>query len=138
MDVDADDFVALDFSAIRDAWDEKPAAETKAPTKADSVDPRDELLPPLHRLRIANATAEDAEQPTADHVEAAAPGKITIAVQLDKANPLQEARWVKTGEVDEWIAQNTGNSASETGWQGKIKIMDPEPVRATTLIMPVV
>lgn len=116
LDDDSDDFIPLDISALREAWEKRKAEDKES-------DADDELLPPLHRLRIAHDDVE---------VKAETPHKLTLSCQLDKSNPLQEARWVRSGEVDEWIEQNT-SSSGEAGWRGKIQVVDPEPVRSLDL-----
>lgn len=65
----------------------------------------------------------------------------TIKAFLDRVNPLTEARWVKTGDVEGWINQLDGSSSRTPGaaaeerrehavalWRGKISVADPEPV----------
>lgn len=39
-------------------------------------------------------------------------GFITVTVYLDRYNPLTEAKWVRTGTPDDWIASVLGNLAS--------------------------
>ena len=54
--------------------------------------------------------------------------EITIAAYLDRMNPLTEARWVKTGDVEAWIAQLAVTNGTASKWKGKITVSDPDPV----------
>jgi hypothetical protein len=77
---------------------------------------------------------------------------ITIVARLDRANPLTEAKWVRTGSPDDWIMSVVGtslqlpkgtlsgpSSASPnllppvSAWKGKIKVADPDAVRLSFL-----
>jgi hypothetical protein len=71
---------------------------------------------------------------------------VTFHVFLDLENPLSVPRWVKTGDVDDWLQtmfgasamsvkgvngkQDEGSDSTPTrGWEGKITVVDPDPVR---------
>jgi 20S proteasome subunit alpha 6 len=71
---------------------------------------------------------------------------VTFHVFLDLENPLSVPRWVKTGDVDDWLQTMFGVSATikngvngslvkreegseNRGWEGKITVVDPDPVR---------
>lgn len=63
------------------------------------------------------------------------PDHITVVATMDRANPLTEARWVKTGEVEQWILSLALANGSDikkeeqlSAWRGKIEVVDPEPV----------
>lgn len=60
---------------------------------------------------------------------------VTFHVFLDNENPLSVPRWVKTGDVDDWLQSMFGASAGRKnatvnvkGWEGKITVVDPDPV----------
>jgi 20S proteasome subunit alpha 6 len=61
------------------------------------------------------------------------PSSITLVVHLDSRRPLSEPKWVKTGDVQEWIKGMLGRmfwaagDAAE-GWEKRIKVVDPDPV----------
>lgn len=84
----------------------------------------DHLLPPLHRLLEQFSESADGLK--------ISPGvnkdQITIIAYLDRSNPLTEARWVKTGDVEAWINQLGLSSDVNTEWKGKIIVTDPDPV----------
>ncbi|KIM27496.1 hypothetical protein M408DRAFT_24437 [Serendipita vermifera MAFF 305830] len=69
---------------------------------------------------------------------------VTFHVFLDLEHPLSVPRWVKTGDVDDWlqtifgaplpgakgvgVKQEDGSESALTkGWEGKISVMDPDP-----------
>lgn len=60
------------------------------------------------------------------------PAKITLTAHLDKERPLSEPRWVKSGDVQEWLRSMFGRmfwvagDAAE-GWEKKIEVADPDP-----------
>ena len=51
-------------------------------------------------------------------------------VYLDKDKPLSEPKWVKTGDIDEWLKNMFGQAKNEgrASWNGKIEVVDPDPV----------
>lgn len=120
MDVEADDYVVIDRSALELAW----ATETETVDLSEST--LDHLLPPLHHLLDAQAQAAAKN----DDLEIiSGKNQFTIVVTIDKVNPLTEARWVKTGEVDAWMHTLALDSKSATSqWKGKITVSDPDPV----------
>ncbi|KAJ7117299.1 hypothetical protein C8R43DRAFT_1036986 [Mycena crocata] len=77
-------------------------------------------------------------QPTADSndfppfSQASTPSAITLMVHLDVARPLSEPKWVKTGDIPEWLKSIFGRmfwfagDASES-WEKKIVVSDPDP-----------
>ncbi|KAI5475169.1 proteasome subunit alpha type 1 [Pseudohyphozyma bogoriensis] len=134
LDPEADDYVVMDREALEDAWrggdnyhdEERPAEED------------DTLLPPLHHLLDPNPPQPDPAALLQGEGLAIAPGfnksHITIVASLDRVNPLTEARWVKTGEVDAWIlslsisnGQDPKKKDGVSEWKGKIHVYDPDP-----------
>jgi 20S proteasome subunit alpha 6 len=58
---------------------------------------------------------------------------ITLLVYLDTTRPLSEPKWVKTGDIPEWLKSLFGRmfwfagDAAES-WEKKITVSDPDPV----------
>jgi len=54
-----------------------------------------------------------------------------MALSLDKEKPLSEPKWVKTGDIEDWLKALFGPVKSESqqvaSWSGKIIIADPDP-----------
>ena len=55
-------------------------------------------------------------------------------VHLDKERPLSEPKWVKTGDVQEWLKSMFGRmfwvaGEAADGWEKKLEVVDPDPVR---------
>jgi 20S proteasome subunit alpha 6 len=61
------------------------------------------------------------------------PLAVTLIVHLDTARPLSEPKWVKTGDIPEWLKSLFGRmfwfagDAAES-WEKKIIVSDPDPV----------
>ena len=68
--------------------------------------------------------------------------KITIICDLETKQPLTEPRWVRNGDIEEWIEQTVSGAslnyfkhiiakeqhmAARIGWNGKINVVDPDP-----------
>ena len=121
----------MDRNALERAWDAK---QDEDGADGVAVDP---LLPPFHHL-------VDGSRVTAVLEAAGAPitapstftkSQITIVATLDRTNPLTEARWVKTGEIEPWILSLGIASGLDvkadmiSEWRGKITVADPDPVR---------
>jgi hypothetical protein len=55
---------------------------------------------------------------------------LTLIVYLNKKRPLSEPKWCRTNSADEWLYETFGSRKgfSETGWRGKLEIVDPDPV----------
>ena len=57
-----------------------------------------------------------------------------LTAYLDKEKPLSEPRWVKTGDVHDWLKSMFGRmfwvsgDAAADGWEKKIEVMDADPV----------
>jgi len=58
------------------------------------------------------------------------PTKLSLVIHLDTEKPIPEAKWVKTGDVHEWVRSTFGRIFSDAseGWEKKIVIQDPDPV----------
>jgi 20S proteasome subunit alpha 6 len=58
------------------------------------------------------------------------PSKLSLVIHLDTEKPIPEARWVKTGDVHEWVRSTFGRIFSDAseGWERKIAVQDPDPV----------
>ncbi|GAA5827419.1 hypothetical protein JCM3770_003966, partial [Rhodotorula araucariae] len=124
LDVAADDFVVMDRAALALAW----SAESEGGSP-------DSLLPPLHRLVVSPTLNKNGESAAASAPPLTLSHEvITVLAQLDRKNPLTEARWVKTGEVENWILSlgisggaNPKDMDNLSAWRSKIKIVDPDP-----------
>uniref|UniRef100_A0A0W0FL96 Proteasome subunit alpha type 1 n=1 Tax=Moniliophthora roreri TaxID=221103 RepID=A0A0W0FL96_MONRR len=51
---------------------------------------------------------------------------LTLVAYLDKQRPLSEPRWAKSGDIQEWLRTEFGNSVTH-GWEKKIIVADPDP-----------
>ncbi|KIK43224.1 hypothetical protein CY34DRAFT_804079 [Suillus luteus UH-Slu-Lm8-n1] len=83
---------------------------------------------PLPTLSEASSTDETLPS----FSKATLPSKITLMVHLDTERPLSEPKWVKSGDVQEWLKSMfgrmfwvAGNAAD--GWEKKIAVVDPDP-----------
>jgi 20S proteasome subunit alpha 6 len=61
------------------------------------------------------------------------PSEVTLLVHLDRARPLSEPKWVKSGDVQEWLKSMFGRmiwlpGEVVGGWEKKIEVVDPDPV----------
>ncbi|KAF8324468.1 uncharacterized protein EI90DRAFT_3157376 [Cantharellus anzutake] len=67
-----------------------------------------------------------------------APTVVNLTAYLDRLKPLSEPKWVRTGDIEEWLSAvfdsrtKKGSDAREV-WSGKIKVTDPDPVIHTIL-----
>ncbi|KAK4049504.1 hypothetical protein OIO90_005455 [Microbotryomycetes sp. JL221] len=134
LDQETDDFYVIDRFSLEHAWSkEDPVTGDEHAASADTS-ATDPLLPPLHHLL---KEAELSNDGTVKHEGLAfTPGfkrdQITIVAHLDRANPLTEARWVKTGEVEQWIISlglTNGQDPRKdklSEWRGKIAVVDPD------------
>ncbi|KAH9950080.1 hypothetical protein B0H21DRAFT_724715 [Amylocystis lapponica] len=64
--------------------------------------------------------------------KATLPTKLSLVVHLDRERPLSEPRWVKTGDVQEWLKSMFGRmfwvaGDAADGWERKIEVVDPDP-----------
>lgn len=136
LDPENDDYIVIDRASLELAWRQQ-AAEQDPTEPTEQAEPTflDPLLPPLHHLLAEHVpTAVNLLQGEGLSVSAGFnKTHITIVATLDRQNPLTEARWVKTGEVEPWIASlnlATDKKESVSEWRGKITISDPDPVRS--------
>ncbi|KAG0150812.1 hypothetical protein CROQUDRAFT_668414 [Cronartium quercuum f. sp. fusiforme G11] len=150
LDQEIDDYVIIDRATLEATWN---AEESKSRVKSESESPmkksvngeeagaveeaedeeneeviHDPLLPPLHRLFKAIGGEEEELKVTTSFKQ----DMILVVARLDTANPLTEAKWVRTGDVDSWISQMTGRifkpeDKTECGWRRKITVVDPDP-----------
>lgn len=58
------------------------------------------------------------------------PSKLSLVIYLDTEKPIPETKWVKTGDVHEWIRSTFGRIFSDVseGWEKRIAVQDPDPV----------
>lgn len=122
----------IDRASLERSWNGRSQATPADDDKDEPVE-RDTLLPPLHQLIVDATSDEQAEGITV--VPTFSPDHITVVATMDRANPLTEARWVKTGEVEQWILSLALANGSDikkeeqlSAWRGKIEVVDPEPV----------
>lgn len=137
LDPEADDYVVIDRVSLEQAWpiDAPPPPPTDESTEVDAdTSPTDTLLPPLHHLLAAATSVADGSNEGLSLLPGFNKDEITVVAHLDKVNPLTEARWVKTGEVEQWIIslglQNGQDPKKDqlSEWRGKIVVADPDPV----------
>ncbi|KAH9843681.1 uncharacterized protein C8Q71DRAFT_864563 [Rhodofomes roseus] len=83
-------------------------------------------------LPLEMSEAMEADPTVPPFSKATLPTKMTLIAQLDRQRPLSEPRWVKTGDVHEWLKSMFGRmfwvagDAAE-GWEKKIQVVDPDP-----------
>ncbi|KAL5508082.1 PRE5_1 [Sanghuangporus vaninii] len=57
--------------------------------------------------------------------------KALLSVHLDKERPLSEPKWVKTGDVQDWLKDMFGGrfwvAGEAVGWEKKIEVRYPDP-----------
>jgi hypothetical protein len=61
------------------------------------------------------------------------PATATLLVYLDTDKPLSEPKWVKSGDVQDWLRSMFGGrfwvaGDAADGWEKKIVVVDPDPV----------
>lgn len=65
--------------------------------------------------------------------KALSPSKLVLLVHLNAENPIPEEKWVKSGDLQEWLRTMFGplfwTTSDSDGWGKKIEVVDPEPVR---------
>lgn len=66
----------------------------------------DHLSPPLHYLLAKKSESSD---DNAGEAELKSGPICTIIAKMDRAHPLTEAKWVRTGNADDWIQSVIGN-----------------------------
>lgn len=59
--------------------------------------------------------------------------KLVLLVHLDAEKPCAETKWVKSGDLQEWLKTMFGRmfwtTGDADGWEKKIEVVDPDPVR---------
>lgn len=58
------------------------------------------------------------------------PSKLSLVIHLDSEKPIPEAKWVKTGDIHEWVRSTFGRIFTDVGdgWEKRIVVQDPDPV----------
>jgi 20S proteasome subunit alpha 6 len=89
---------------------------TKSYSSLDILSPTVELDPTVPPFSKANV-----------------PSEVTLLVHLDRARPLSEPKWVKSGDVQEWLKSMFGRMIwlpgdVAGGWEKKVEVVDPDPV----------
>lgn len=85
-------------------------------------------------LPLEILTETSAADPTIPAFELATDATQTILqLHLDKERPLSEPKWVKSGDVQEWLRSILGRMFWVAGdaadsWEKKIEVADPDPV----------
>lgn len=65
---------------------------------------------------------------------------VILIAHLDIKRPLSEPRWVRTGDIQDWLRSMFGRmfwvagDAAE-GWEKKIVVVDPDPVSIILLLL---
>ena len=82
-------------------------------------------------LEIPHTPDDDKTVPT--FRKATLPMQTVLVAYLDKDRPLSEPRWVKTGDVQDWLKSMFGRmfwvaGDAADGWEKKIEVVDPDPV----------
>jgi len=69
----------------------------------------------------------------------ASPAKIVLRVYLDKERPLTEPKWVKSGDVHEWLKDLLGGrfwvAGDAVGWEKRIEVTNPDPAQTILNVM---
>lgn len=86
---------------------------------------------PLPTLPSDDSSTTDATLPT--FAQALIPSQIVLIAYLDTERPLSEPKWVKSGDVHEWLKSMFGRmfwvaGDAADGWEQKIEVVDPDPV----------
>ena len=86
---------------------------------------------PLPTLPSDGSAPTDETLPT--FTQALIPSQIILITHLDTDRPLSEPKWVKSGDVQEWLKSMFGRmfwvaGDAADGWERKIEVVDPDPV----------
>lgn len=153
-DRDADNFTAISRPQLEYAWLHQTNDYSKAEAKEDGAEEKEgetkddkevdgppksvsgsyKELPPIFRLLpVHNGPQEGMPFP------ATGADEVTITVFLDTLAPLTEAKWLKTGDVDEWLSTLQGfhQRQHEQTWHDKIEVVDPDPVSCDQSLSPI-
>ncbi|KZW03905.1 hypothetical protein EXIGLDRAFT_715940 [Exidia glandulosa HHB12029] len=82
---------------------------TPVPLSDQGANPADPLHPPLTVLSAPEAS---------------------LVVYLDREKPLSAPKWVKSGDLQDWLRSVLGKQAAvpgEDSWIGRIEVVDPDP-----------
>jgi hypothetical protein len=84
-----------------------------------------------HPLELSAESSEDNTVPPFG--TATLPLHTVLTAYLDKDRPLSEPRWVKTGDVQDWLKSMFGRmfwvaGEAADGWEKKIEVVDADPV----------
>ncbi|KAK9895974.1 hypothetical protein P389DRAFT_72780 [Cystobasidium minutum MCA 4210] len=99
----------IGFVELQKGWNADEATQAAEPLDGESV-AADHLSPPLHRLSVEGKDATSAEKDGAR--------RFTIIAKMDRAHPLTEAKWVRTGNPDDWILSVIGNGGGASNSLG--------------------
>lgn len=103
------------------------------------VDALDEGAQTYRALSPGTSDSDLTIPPLAKYLATASspPVKVKMVLYLDKEKPLSEPKWVKTGDIEDWLrsmfGQTKTDSQAHASWSGKIAILDPDQVRWLTL-----
>jgi hypothetical protein len=80
--------------------------------------------------------ADDTLPPLA---KAETPLHTVLTVYLDTEKPLSEPKWVKSGDVQEWLKSMFGRmfwvaGDAADGWEKRIEVVDPDPVSRPSVL----
>ena len=79
--------------------------------------------------------ASGADETVPPFWKCSSPAKIVLRAYLDKERPFTEAKWVRTGDVQEWLKDILGGrfwvAGDAVGWEKRIEVVSPDPVSAT-------
>jgi 20S proteasome subunit alpha 6 len=94
---------------------------------------------PLPTLPSDDSSAADQTIPT--FTQAPIPSQIILIAHLDTDRPLSEPKWVKSGDVQEWLKSMFGRmfwvaGDAADGWERKIEVVDPDPVSCSLHFTP--
>lgn len=113
----------------------------------------EEESPPLHRLLEELQKSVESDKATmekdrpeidvTDEDEGSAPAdslRLELTAYLDMDRPLTEPKWVKSGQVEDWIkggaavaraaaaAAKGSGEPDDASWRMKLKVVDPDTV----------
>ncbi|TIB63558.1 hypothetical protein E3P77_03484 [Wallemia ichthyophaga] len=134
LDADQADTMRICPGIIVEMLDSEKESYIPLSKQKHMLDVQDETVPPLQRLMAT-------EQGERDGLPQLNEQSITIECALETKQPLTEARWVRNGNVEEWIEQTVSGAAfnpyknfiakqhhlsARVGWHGKIQVVDPD------------
>lgn len=111
LDEETETFKSVDLEMLDDMWD-------------GVEDNSAGWTPPIHKL-ISPDSDKAAPYPSLESET------FKIIAYLDQEKPLSEPKWIKTGNVEDWLNDIFGpakEGGKGTAWRGKFEILDPETV----------